>query len=115
MSGVSGLFYMNAISVTVHVFVPNIFVKGLSVRYACVPNKYSIVLTKLWNFIGHFQFYILRILIKKSFLNLIKSIMKQLWQPLCWNIFQQQIYILQFWNLKNVFACVLSIDNYVYK
>ncbi len=48
MSGVSGLFYMNAIrSVTVHVFVPNIFGKGLSVRYACVPNKYSIVLTKL--------------------------------------------------------------------
>ncbi len=29
-------------SVTVHVFVPNRFGTGLSVRYACVPNEYSI-------------------------------------------------------------------------
>ncbi len=32
-------------SVMVHVFRPNIFGTGLSVRCACVPSKYSIVLT----------------------------------------------------------------------
>ncbi len=42
MSGVSGLFYMDAIrSVTVHVFVPNIFGKGLSVQYTCLQHCFN--------------------------------------------------------------------------
>lgn len=31
--------------VTVHVFVQKSFDMGLSVRYPCIPNKYSVVLT----------------------------------------------------------------------
>ncbi len=49
--------------VMVHLFVPKMCGTGLSVRYAGVPNKYSIVLTTAheW-FIVNFYFYILLLL-----------------------------------------------------